>query len=44
LKKDNRDRKRAINGGQGVLKNSITPTSIVGEGIGTKEKFGSNCY
>jgi len=40
--KDNKSRKRAINGGQGVLKNFATPTSTIREDTRTEEEFGSN--
>ncbi len=34
---------RKFNGGQeGVLENSIAPISIIGEGIGIEEEFGSS--
>jgi len=34
---------KAVHGGQeGISKNSVTPTSIVGEGTRIKEELGSN--
>jgi hypothetical protein len=43
LKKDNVGINRTINGRQeGILETSRTPTSTIGEGIGTEEEFGSN--
>jgi hypothetical protein len=44
LEKDNKGGKRVVNGKQGVFKNFVAPTSIIGEGIGTDEEFGSNWY
>jgi hypothetical protein len=43
-KKDNISKKRVINGGQGVLANSVTLASTVEEGTWTEEEFGSNWY
>ncbi len=36
LKEKNRGRKREVNGGQGVLEESIKLASTVGDGIGIK--------
>jgi hypothetical protein len=42
--KNNRSRKIPINGGQGILKNSVTLASTIKEGTRTEEEFGSSWY